>query len=115
MPAEDPPVVVAETGAAQAPKPPAKPAQKGEHRLNFSIGHATGEQQCIVAMKVIENEGEAPFTHSLVSQTFDNIVALLNEVLPSLSTGSSDFADSALSQLELFWVNGEAALTANTL
>ena len=79
--------VPAETGddAEQPPKPaqiPVKPAGKGERRLNFSIGHATGEQRCIEAMKAIENEGEGPFTHRLVSQTFENIVALLNEVLP---------------------------------
>ncbi len=89
--AEDQPAVMAEQGAAQqhkAAQPPARPAQKGESRLNFSIGVAMGEQRCIEAMRVIENEGEVPFTHRSVSQTFDRIVSLLNKVSPMPSASA---------------------------
>ncbi len=73
-------VVCDADGIDQPSKTAVRPVGKGERRLNFNIGNASGEQRSIEAMKAIENEGEAPFTHRLVSQTFDNIVALLNEV-----------------------------------
>ena len=51
-----------------------KAGGRSERRLNFCLGNALGEQRCIEAMKAIENEGEAPFTHKLVAQTSENIV-----------------------------------------